>query len=94
MESETLADRVRCGPIPVAATIVSARQFAEALEAAHEQRIIHSDLKPANIALTMDGGVKVLTRTSKANGHRWAPRLWTCLSATPGLPCVRLVHDV
>ena len=32
----------------------------EALEAAHEQGVIHCDLKPANIKVKDDGTVKVL----------------------------------
>ena len=37
-----------------------ARQIAEALEAAHEQGLIHRNLKPANIKVRSDGAVKVL----------------------------------
>ena len=37
-----------------------AKQIAEAMEAAHEKGIIHSDLKPANIKVTPEGKVKVL----------------------------------
>ena len=37
-----------------------AREIAEALEAAHENGIIHLDLEPANIALNKEGNVKVL----------------------------------
>ncbi len=37
-----------------------ALQIAQALEAAHEQGIVHRDLEPANIKLRADGTVKVL----------------------------------
>src|SRR5262245_30415754 len=57
---ETLAERIKRGPIPVDESLQIARQIAEALEAAHEKGIIHRDLKPANIKLTGDGNVKVL----------------------------------
>ena len=60
-ESETLADRLKRGPIPVADAIPIARQIAEALADAHEKGIIHRDLKPANIALTADGQVKFIS---------------------------------
>jgi serine/threonine protein kinase len=60
VEGETLADRLKRGPIPVDETIVIARQIAEALAEAHEKGIIHRDLKPANIALSGHDQVKVL----------------------------------
>jgi WD40 repeat protein len=60
VEGETLADRLRRGPIPVEEALVIARQILEALEAAHEKGICHRDLKPANVKLTPDGAVKVL----------------------------------
>ena len=60
VEGETLADRIKHGPIPVEESLKLALQIAEALEAAHEKGVIHRDLKPANIKVTPDGKVKVL----------------------------------
>ena len=50
----------REGPIPIDEALPIAGQIAEALEAAHEQGIIHRELKPANIKVRPDGTVKVL----------------------------------
>src|SRR5439155_18615179 len=44
VEGPTLADRIRQGPIPIDEALPIARQIAEALQAAHEQNIIHRDL--------------------------------------------------
>jgi Tol biopolymer transport system component len=60
VEGETLADRIRRGPVPVTDALTIARQIADALDAAHEKGIIHRDLKPANIKVTPGGVVKVL----------------------------------
>jgi serine/threonine protein kinase len=60
IEGDTLADRIKRGPIPVEESLKLALQIAEALEAAHEKGVIHRDLKPANVKVTPDGKVKVL----------------------------------
>jgi serine/threonine protein kinase/Tol biopolymer transport system component len=60
IEGDTLADRLKRGPVPVEESLKLALQIAEALEAAHEKGVIHRDLKPANIKVTPDGKVKVL----------------------------------
>src|SRR5262249_5896099 len=60
VEGDTLAQRLKSGPLPLDEALTVARQIAEALEAAHEKGVIHRDLKPANIAFTTDNHVKVL----------------------------------
>jgi Tol biopolymer transport system component len=60
VEGETLAERLRKGPIPIGETLDICRQVAEGLEAAHERGIIHRDLKPANVKITREGKVKIL----------------------------------
>ena len=56
----TLAQRIKQGPLPIKEALIVARQIAEALTAAHEQGVIHRDLKPGNIKIDPDRNVKVL----------------------------------
>jgi serine/threonine protein kinase len=81
VEGETLADRLRRGPIPADEALRIAKNICEALEAAHEKGIIHRDLKPGNVKVTPDGNVKVLDfGLAKAMEREQAP---TAFSNSP-----------
>jgi eukaryotic-like serine/threonine-protein kinase len=55
LEGESLADRLRKGPLPLDQVLRYGAQIAQALEAAHRQGIVHRDLKPGNVVLTKSG---------------------------------------
>ena len=59
LEGESVAERLKKGPLPTAETLRVGIQVADALDAAHRQGLIHRDLKPGNVMLTRDGA-KVL----------------------------------
>src|SRR2546427_3436381 len=48
LEGETLADRLRKGPLPRDQFLRTAIEIADALDRAHKQGVIHRDLKPGN----------------------------------------------
>ena len=55
LEGETLAARLRRGPLPGDEVLQLATEIASALDHAHRLRIIHRDLKPSNVMLTPTG---------------------------------------
>ena len=55
LEGETLAERLRKGPLPLNEMLKIGIAVTEALAVAHRQGIVHRDLKPANIMLTKAG---------------------------------------
>jgi Tol biopolymer transport system component len=55
LEGETLAHRLRKGPLPVPMALEIGAQMCDALSRAHRHGIVHRDVKPANVMLTKDG---------------------------------------
>jgi eukaryotic-like serine/threonine-protein kinase len=59
VEGGSLAERIRGVPQPPAQAAKLAAVLADAIHEAHRHGIVHSDLKPGNVLLTIDGTLKV-----------------------------------
>jgi serine/threonine protein kinase len=55
LQGETLADRLRKGPLPLPQFFKISIEIGEGLETAHRHGVVHRDLKPGNIMLTKSG---------------------------------------
>jgi serine/threonine protein kinase len=55
LEGETLAERLRKGPLPLDQVLKIGIEICEGLEKAHRSGVVHRDLKPGNIMLTKNG---------------------------------------
>ena len=76
VEGETIAARLKSGPLPVEDGAPYAAQIAAALAEAHGKGIIHRDLKPGNIMIAKSG-VKVLdfglAKSGSGRNHHGQP---------------------
>src|SRR6202051_4045023 len=89
LEGETLAERLRKGPLPLPEVLKIAIAIAEALTAAHRQGIVHRDLKPGNIMLTRTGAKLMDFGLAKATG----PGLGVSASSAPLLSGARTMSE-
>ena len=57
---QSLDEKLTAGPLDEKEVVQLGTQLADAVSAAHEQGMIHRDLKPGNLRLTPDGRLKLL----------------------------------
>ncbi|MGB8534834.1 MAG: protein kinase [Acidobacteriaceae bacterium] len=59
-EGQSLAERIRNGPLGFGPAVDIAIQMARGLREAHARHIVHRDIKPSNVMLTGNGTVKIV----------------------------------
>jgi serine/threonine protein kinase len=90
LEGETLAEKLRKGPLPLTEIYRVGMDVAEALAVAHRHGIVHRDLKPGNIMLTpagaklMDFGLAKPIGLPAANSSSSAPPSFTAVATLSG----------
>jgi serine/threonine protein kinase len=69
IDGESLAERLKKGPLALNQALSYAIQVADALDKAHRAGIVHRDLKPANIMLTRTGAKLLDFGLAKLRGN-------------------------
>jgi eukaryotic-like serine/threonine-protein kinase len=59
-DGQTLAEKIREGPVPTFEAVELAAQMAAGLAEAHAHNIVHRDIKPSNLILTNQNVLKVV----------------------------------
>ena len=82
VDGVSLASRLSAGPIAVPDAIDYIDQVLDALSYAHQQNVIHRDIKPGNMMLTPQGVVKVMD-FGIARSDNDARSLWRARVSAP-----------
>jgi eukaryotic-like serine/threonine-protein kinase len=94
LEGETLADRLRKGPLPVEQVLKVGIEIADALDKAHRRNIVHRDLKPANVMLTNSGAKLMDFGLAKSAGLAAGARSDVAAGLTPSSPTIPVAAPV
>ena len=81
LEGQTLAERLKKGPLPLEQALEVGTQIADALSAAHKQGIVHRDLKPGNVMLTKTGARLLDFGLARLTAHGEQPAVGSQTSA-------------
>jgi eukaryotic-like serine/threonine-protein kinase len=96
LEGQSLADRLKKGPLPLKETLKMGMEVCEALEVAHRAGIVHRDLKPGNIMFTktgaklMDFGLAKAVSVGADSGAQNAPLLSAAQTVSVASPMTPL----
>lgn len=83
LEGETLSDRLSQGPIPYDEMLRIANDIASGLDSAHQQGLIHRDLKPGNVMLSREGAKLLDFGLAKTQFSQGSPELSAITQTTP-----------
>jgi len=86
VDGHALKKRIDGGPLPLDEVLSHTRQIAQGMASAHAHKIVHGDLKPANIMITREGLVKImdfgLARRDAINSPTSETSSWSTASSS------------
>lgn len=81
----SLSERLKQGPLPESEVLELGVQLAEGLSAAHDQGVLHRDVKPANVRVLSGNHIKILDFGIAAEGGATGVATATTVDIEPGV---------